>query len=549
MLRNILSRGRAPQPTSPAPPVSRPADRPPRRDRARHAIAASALAIVVAGLGLAVPASGAAGAAPVGTASAGVERAKVALAALSPDVAPAAAVAPALEAAPAAVSRLGTAGNKIVNASGTPVQLRGVSVLAPRHNAECPECNPRPISDVIDMTVSDGWQSDVVRLPVTVWGSLSVEDNVAQYVDPYVQQAVDLGIYVIVDLHYVSDYGSTGVPQSTVSEFWDYVAPLYADVPNVIYEVFNEPVAPASWPTWKAYIQPVVDDIRAVAPDTLLLMGGPQWSTYVNQAAADPIAGNDIAYVYHLYPNQGDATAANLDAKFGNAAQQIPVILTEFGWNPPGEFSDPVVTQGTTSGWGIPLRQYLDARPHISWTAWIFDNYWKPQMFDHDWNLLGGEHQGAMIKAWLADQPYASPCASHAAVGATAVASSSGSASSGAAKAVDGDCTNAGRWLSAAGDTTPTLTITLDAPTVVDQVDVYSGFVGGGSVNVLRDFTVEVHTPAGWQQAATFQDNTLGLVSAPGPAAAVDQVRLVITDPSNYDPDVARVFEVAVRAA
>lgn len=523
VLRNILFGGRAPQPTSPAPPVSRPAARPPRR----HLVAASALALVVAGLGLAVPASGAAGVAP---------------AALSPDAAQAA------DAAPAAVSRLGTSGNKIVNAAGTPVQLRGVSVLAPRHNTECPECHPRPISDVIDMTVSDGWQSDVVRLPVTVWGSLSVEDNVAQYVDPYVQQAVDLGIYIIVDLHYVSDYGSTGVPQSTVAEFWDYVAPLYADVPNVIYEVFNEPVAPASWATWKAYIQPVVDDIRAVAPDTLLLMGGPQWSTYVNQAAADPIAGNDIAYVYHLYPNQGDATAANLDAKFGNAAQQIPVILTEFGWNPPGEFSDPTVTQGTTSGWGIPLRQYLDARPHISWTAWIFDNYWKPQMFDHDWNLLGGEHQGAMIKAWLADQPYASPCADHAAVGATAVASSSNSATTGAAKAVDGDCTNAGRWLSAAGDTTPTLTITLDAPTVVDQVDVYSGFIGGGSVNVLRDFTVEVHTSAGWQQAGAFDDNTLGLVSVPGPAAAVDQVRLVITDPSNYTPDVARVFEVAVRA-
>ncbi|MCP2267004.1 cellulase family glycosylhydrolase [Promicromonospora thailandica] len=516
MLRNILLRGRAPQPTTPAPPVSRPAARPPRREPARHAVAASALALVMAGLGLAVPA----------TASG------------APDAAP--------DAAPAAVSRLGTSGNQIVDAAGTPVQLRGVSVLAPRHNAECPECHPRPISDVIDMTVSDGWQSDVVRLPVTVWGSLSVQENVERYVDPYVQQAVDLGIYIIVDLHHVSDYGSTGVPRSAVSEFWDYVAPLYADVPNVIYEVFNEPVAPASWSTWKSYIQPVVDDIRAVAPQTLLLVGSPQWSTYVNQAAADPVAGNDIAYVYHLYPNQGDATAANLDARFGNAARQIPVILTEFGWNPPGEFSDPTVTVGTTSGWGIPLRQYLDARPHISWTAWIFDNYWKPQMFDHDWNLLGGEHQGAMIKAWLADQPYASPCASHAAVGATAVASSAGG-TSGAAKAVDGDCTNAGRWLSAEGDTTPTLTITLDAPTVVDQVDVYSGYVGGGAVNVLRDFAVEVHTAAGWQQAASFQDNTRGLVSAPGPAAAVDQVRLVVTDPSDYTPDVARVFEVAVR--
>lgn len=64
---------------------------------------------------------------------------------------------------------------------------------------------------------------------------------------------------------------------------------------------------------------------------------------------------------------------------------------------------------------------------------------------------------------------------------------------------------------------------------------------------MLRGFTVEVHTAAGWQQAASFQDNTRGLVSAPGPADAVDQVRLVVTDPSDYTPDAARVFEVAVR--
>ncbi|MDT0444197.1 hypothetical protein [Streptomyces johnsoniae] len=49
------------------------------------------------------------------------------------------------------------------------------------------------------------------------------------------------------------------------------------------------------------------------------------------------------------------------------------------------------------------MVRHGDARPHISWTAWAFDNYWKPQMYDHDWNLLGGEHQGRFVKQWLDD--------------------------------------------------------------------------------------------------------------------------------------------------
>ena len=307
-----------------------------------------------------------------------------------------------------AVQWLSVDGNQITDEAGRPVTLRGLSVLAPRHNSECAECDPRPIADMIDLSVNaeQGWHNKVLRLPVTEWApndSLTLEENFAQNIDPYVQQAIELGIYVIVDFHRVQNYGDDvegGTPQSVVREFWEYVAPRYADVPNVIFEVYNEPLTPADWATWKSYITPVVDAIRGVAPNNLILMGSPNWSTMVNEAAADPIADANTAYVYHLYPNQGPSSAANLDARFGNAAETIPVVLTEFGWNPVGDFSD-AVTAGTTKCWGVGLRNYLDERPWISWNAWVFDNYWKPQMFDHDWNLLGGEHQGQFVQNWL----------------------------------------------------------------------------------------------------------------------------------------------------
>lgn len=305
-------------------------------------------------------------------------------------------------AAKAQVSWLHVDGNQIKDAAGHPVTLRGVSILAPEHNNECTTCNRKPISEMLtwQADATRGWNSRVVRLQITTAKVIDPAISFATNIDPYVQQAIAKGLYIIVDLHLVSDYGSGGVAQSYVMNFWNYVAPKYANVPNVIFEVFNEPINPDNWTTWKSYIQPVITSIRSVAPNNLILVGGPQWSTRVNSAAANPLTGGNLVYVYHLYPNQGAATTTNLNSKFGNASQTIPVMLTEFGWNTDSLYTNNV-TKGTTTAWGTPFRQYIDAHPQISWTSYIFDNFWKPQYFDWNWNLMGGDNQGQFMQQWL----------------------------------------------------------------------------------------------------------------------------------------------------
>lgn len=299
-------------------------------------------------------------------------------------------------------------GNQIKDPAGNPVTLRGVSILPSEHQNECTTCNNKPMTEMLDWQAdgSRGWYSRVLRLPVTTAKVKDPATSFATHIDPYVQQAIARNQYVIVDLHLVSNYdvnGSGGVKQQFVLDFWNYVAPRYANTPNVIFEVFNEPVNPDNWTSWKNYIQPVINAIRAVAPNNLILVGSPQWSTRVNSAVTDPILGSNLVYVYHIYPNQGAATATNLNAKFGNAANTIPVMLTEFGWNQDPNYSDGV-TYGTTGGWGTPFRNYIDARPWISWQSWIFDNFWKPQFFDWNWNLMSGENQGRFIQNWLFDK-------------------------------------------------------------------------------------------------------------------------------------------------
>lgn len=291
-------------------------------------------------------------------------------------------------------------GNQIKDEAGNVVTLRGFSLLPNESNDECGTCNTKPISELLALQAdtSQGWFSRVVRIGVHQAYSDPVA-AFANHIDPFVQQAISLGQYAIVDLHLVSNYGTGGIPQSKVLDFWSYVAPRYANNPQVIFEVYNEPINPDNWTTWKDFIQPVIDTIRAVAPNNLILMGGPQWSTRVNEAAANPFDDHNMAYVYHIYPNQ-PASTSSLDSKFGNAANSIPIVITEFGWNADPNYSDGI-TYGTSGGWGKQFRTYMDNHPHIGWANYIFDNYWKPQIFDWNWNLMGGENQGKFIRDWL----------------------------------------------------------------------------------------------------------------------------------------------------
>lgn len=293
-------------------------------------------------------------------------------------------------------------GNMVVDTAGNLVTLRGVSIIAPEYATSNPY-NPKTPAEYISWLADStrGWYSRILRIPVC---GINTTPSIAyNFIDPLVQQAIGLGLYVIIDFHNVTDYGSGGTSQTTVLNFWKYFAPKYADSSNVLFEVYNEPINPADWSQWKTFIQPVVNAIRAIAPKNIILMGSPQWSTYVNYAVSNPISGGDIVYVYHIYPNQGTPTYSLLNSKFGNAANSIPVMITEFGWNQNASYSD-AITYGTTSKWGLPFRTYIDAHPTISWVNWVFDNYWMPSIFDQNWDLMGNENQGEFIKSWLAEK-------------------------------------------------------------------------------------------------------------------------------------------------
>jgi cellulose 1,4-beta-cellobiosidase len=294
---------------------------------------------------------------------------------------------------------LTVSGRFIRDPQGNNVVLRGVSLT----DVSVADARPRNARQLVDMVTDDinSWYARVVRLPVypnAIDGQPGWIANPDSYfnthLDPAVQECIARQIYCIIDWHYISDYTSSTI-DTTTRAFWSYIAPRYANTPNVIFELYNEPINPDNWSTWKTTAQPWVNLIRSFAPNNLILIGGPRWSQNLSSAASDPFTGSNLVYVAHIYPEHGGQST--WDSWFGNAANSVPFFITEWGWQQGGA----TPTNGTQSGYGVPFSTYMESKG-LSWTAWVFDQFWQPVMFDQNYNLLGGENfMGQYTKDFL----------------------------------------------------------------------------------------------------------------------------------------------------
>ncbi|MBB5395469.1 endoglucanase [Mucilaginibacter sp. AK015] len=215
-------------------------------------------------------------------------------------------------------------GNQIVNKNGVPPQLRGIS-LSWSLWAGKKYYNPA----VINWLATD-FKATIIRASMGVQpdsGYLQQPAVQKQLITDAVDEAIRQGVYVLIDWH--DHNGHLHIPQSKA--FFAEMAQKYKGVPNVIYEIWNEP-ARISWDTVKDYALQVVTEIRKYDPDNLIVVGSPKWDQDVDVAAANPITGfKNIAYSFHFYasdPNHQDGLRAKADKAI---AMGLPLIVTEWG--------------------------------------------------------------------------------------------------------------------------------------------------------------------------------------------------------------------------
>ena len=273
----------------------------------------------------------------------------------------AAIVSPASPSQPSPVATHGllrAEGNRIVGAHGKPVALAGVSLgwsqwqAAPFYNARAVEW------------LRDDWHATIVRaaLGIHKMGYLShPEENLAR-VTTVVDAAIASGLYVLIDWH---DHHAHEHPELAV-KFFEDMARRYGHVPNVLYEIYNEPLKDASWSRdVKPYAERVIAAIRAIDPDNLIIVGSPRWSQDVDLAAADPLNDVNVAYSLHFYA--GTHKQWLRDKALVALNRGVALFVTE--WGTCNADGDGPVDEAETRAWFAFMREH-----HLSHCNWgLFD--------------------------------------------------------------------------------------------------------------------------------------------------------------------------------
>jgi endoglucanase len=222
-------------------------------------------------------------------------------------------------------------GTRLLDQSGNPVQLKGVSTQWLNWDT-----SRYPESKEVLQWLRDDWQLSVYRIAMGVndyrngsiipVGYLINPEKTRERVENIIQNALDLGVYVIIDWH--SHNADTFVAEARA--FFSDMAALYGQYPNVIYETFNEPLGNVSWSAvLKPYHESVVRTIRHQDPDNLILLGTPLWTQRVDEAAADPLQAVNVAYTLHFYScDHREWNRERGDIALGLGA---PLFVSEFG--------------------------------------------------------------------------------------------------------------------------------------------------------------------------------------------------------------------------
>ncbi|MCD7904501.1 MAG: cellulase family glycosylhydrolase [Clostridiales bacterium] len=219
--------------------------------------------------------------------------------------------------------KLSVSGKNLVDSSGEPVVLQGVST----HGLAW---YPQYIDKEGFRWLRDYMNTDVVRLAVYSSENEGYSRELYTKVDEGVAYASELGMYVMIDWH-ILEQGNPNTNKGEAAEFFTYMAEKYRDCDNVIYEICNEPNGDVQWERdIKPYAAEIIEIIRSYDEDGIIIVGTPTWSQDVDTAALSPIENQtNIMYALHFYAGtHGQALRDKLSYAL---SLNLPVFVTEFG--------------------------------------------------------------------------------------------------------------------------------------------------------------------------------------------------------------------------
>lgn len=269
---------------------------------------------------------------------------------------------PSTPAAEPGIAPLHVEGTVLADPQGNTVRLRGVST----HGLAW---FPDYVSEEAFRTLKEDWGANAVRLALYTeeyggYCSGGDREKLKELVDNGVTYATDLGLYVIIDWHILSD-GDPRIHQDEAVRFFDEMSRKYADHTNVLYEICNEPQN-SPWQTViKPYAETVLATIRANDPNAVVIVGTNTWSQDVEEVAAGRLDDENVVYAFHFY---AATHKESYRQKVKNAvAAGVPVFVSECGLCDAS--GNGGVDENSASQWFDLLKE-----ENISFMAWSLCN-------------------------------------------------------------------------------------------------------------------------------------------------------------------------------
>lgn len=251
---------------------------------------------------------------------------------------------------------------RLCDQKGTPVQLKGMSTYGLQGCTFA--------KDTMKNLVKD-WHINVIRAAMYLDnGYIGHEDLMRQRLKSIVDQAIQYGVYVIIDWHILSEH-DPNLNKNEAKAFFEEMASTYGKYPNVIYEICNEPNSSKTMEvTWKGQIKPyaefIIPAIRAIDPDNIIIVGTDTWCQGVANTADDPLNFTNVAYALHFYA--GSHQQWLRDKADYALSKGVAIFVTEWG-----------TTNATAAGklYYEEAQRWIDwmAEHKISWCNWSFSNF------------------------------------------------------------------------------------------------------------------------------------------------------------------------------
>jgi endoglucanase len=252
--------------------------------------------------------------------------------------------------------RLQVIGKHLCDSKGTPVQLRGMSTMGLQWAGDV-------VNDKAFTALARDWNADVIRLALYVGeGGYATHPDLKQLVWQGIDLAIAHGLYVIVDWHVLTPGNPNDPVYAGAKAFFDEVSRKYGKVPNILYEIMNEPNGQVDWSAdLKPYAERMVATIRANDPEGIILIGSGNWSKDIDVAAADPVQGKNLMYTFHFYAgSHGESLRSKVRTALDRGAA---VFCSEWGTSEASGTGGPYLR--AAEEW----LKFLDLNI-IGWTNW-----------------------------------------------------------------------------------------------------------------------------------------------------------------------------------